>query len=125
MKLRNSNTHSGRLKTLMNIRTSLGELGRATLASFFYSSRRQHTIYIGDWSSDVCSSDLSVGLIAGAATSLFGSSGKVQAESAVAARNVVLVHGAYADGSCWSEVIGRLQLAGLRSTAVQIGRASC
>src|SRR5437879_12946620 len=26
--------------------------------SFFFSSRRRHTIYIGDWSSDVCSSDL-------------------------------------------------------------------
>src|SRR5437763_15265589 len=25
---------------------------------FFFSSRRRHTIYIGDWSSDVCSSDL-------------------------------------------------------------------
>src|SRR5437764_13133791 len=27
--------------------------------SFFFSSRRRHTRYIGDWSSDVCSSDLS------------------------------------------------------------------
>jgi pimeloyl-ACP methyl ester carboxylesterase len=34
-------------------------------------------------------------------------------------RNVVLVHGAYADGSCWADVIGRLQAAGLRATAVQ------
>jgi len=36
-----------------------------------------------------------------------------------AARNVVLVHGAWADGSSWSEVILRLQAAGLRVTAVQ------
>src|SRR5437763_602588 len=28
------------------------------LLSFFFSSRRRHTRYIGDWSSDVCSSDL-------------------------------------------------------------------
>src|SRR5437764_2931587 len=28
--------------------------------SFFFSSRRRHTRYIGDWSSDVCSSDLGV-----------------------------------------------------------------
>src|SRR5437764_4255208 len=28
------------------------------LYSFFFSSRRRHTRYIGDWSSDVCSSDL-------------------------------------------------------------------
>jgi pimeloyl-ACP methyl ester carboxylesterase len=37
----------------------------------------------------------------------------------VTARNVVLVHGLFADGSCWSEVIGRLQAAGLNATAVQ------
>jgi pimeloyl-ACP methyl ester carboxylesterase len=35
------------------------------------------------------------------------------------AHNVVLVHGAWADGSSWSEVIPRLQAAGLRVTAVQ------
>jgi pimeloyl-ACP methyl ester carboxylesterase len=34
-------------------------------------------------------------------------------------RNVVLVHGAYADGSSWSAVITRLQAAGLTVTAVQ------
>lgn len=35
------------------------------------------------------------------------------------ARNVVLAHGLFADGSCWSEVIARLQAAGLNATAVQ------
>ena len=34
-------------------------------------------------------------------------------------RNVVLIHGAYADGSSWSEVIPLLQQAGLNVTAVQ------
>src|SRR5437762_9022905 len=29
-----------------------------TWCLFFFSSRRRHTRYIGDWSSDVCSSDL-------------------------------------------------------------------
>src|SRR5205085_11758357 len=62
---------------------------------------------------------LSTMLVAGVATSVFGWSGKAQAQPMAAARNVVLVHGAYADGSCWSEVIGRLQLAGLKATAVQ------
>src|SRR5437762_9751053 len=28
------------------------------IKQFFFSSRRRHTRYIGDWSSDVCSSDL-------------------------------------------------------------------
>ena len=37
----------------------------------------------------------------------------------VQARNVVLVHGAWADGSSWAEVIARLQAAGLHVTAVQ------
>ncbi|MEL1265726.1 alpha/beta hydrolase [Pseudoxanthomonas putridarboris] len=36
-----------------------------------------------------------------------------------AARNVVLVHGAWADGSSWAEVVPYLQAAGLRVTAVQ------
>ena len=35
------------------------------------------------------------------------------------ARNFVLVHGLFADGSCWSEVIPRLQTAGLNVTSVQ------
>jgi pimeloyl-ACP methyl ester carboxylesterase len=35
------------------------------------------------------------------------------------ARNVVLVHGLFADGSCWTEVIARLQAAGLNPTSVQ------
>jgi pimeloyl-ACP methyl ester carboxylesterase len=35
------------------------------------------------------------------------------------ARSVVLVHGAYADGSSWSEVIPLLQRAGLNVMAVQ------
>src|SRR5947209_14291274 len=30
----------------------------ATLSCFFFSSRRRHTRYWRDWSSDVCSSDL-------------------------------------------------------------------
>ena len=44
---------------------------------------------------------------------------EAQAADPVKARNVVLVHGAWADGSSWSEVIPRLQAAGLHVTAVQ------
>ena len=40
-------------------------------------------------------------------------------QAAPKARNVVLLHGLFADGSCWSEVIARLQAAGLNATAVQ------
>jgi pimeloyl-ACP methyl ester carboxylesterase len=42
-----------------------------------------------------------------------------QTAAPVAARNVVLVHGAWADGSSWSEVIPLLQAAGLHVTSVQ------
>ena len=44
--------------------------------------------------------------------------------SAPRIRNVVLVHGLYADGSSWIDVIARLQAAGLRTTAVQNGLLS-
>ena len=41
------------------------------------------------------------------------------AQSTPKAKNVVLVHGLFADGSCWSEAIPRLQAAGLNVTSVQ------
>jgi pimeloyl-ACP methyl ester carboxylesterase len=61
----------------------------------------------------------SAALIAGAAGSIM--SGRALAATPVStkARNVVLVHGLFADGSCWSEVIPRLQAAGLNVTSVQ------
>jgi pimeloyl-ACP methyl ester carboxylesterase len=55
---------------------------------------------------------------AGAASTLFQGNAAA-AQPASNARNVVLVHGLFADGSCWSEVIARLQAAGLNCTAVQ------
>src|SRR6266404_2749287 len=55
---------------------------------------------------------------AGAASTLFQGNAAA-AQSAPKARNVVLVHGLFADGSSWSEVIARLQAAGLNVTAVQ------
>lgn len=59
----------------------------------------------------------SAALVAGANAALVSTAGTAQ--TAPAARNVVLVHGAYADGSCWSEVIARLHKAGIKATAVQ------
>src|SRR6201986_3432946 len=59
-------------------------------------------------------------LVAGAAASLVSTKRTTAASTAaVKARNVVLVHGLFADGSCWSEVIPRLQAAGLNVTSVQ------
>jgi pimeloyl-ACP methyl ester carboxylesterase len=60
-----------------------------------------------------------VGLLAaaGAANPIFHRA--ADAQPVPKARNVVLVHGLFADGSCWSEVIARLQAAGINATAVQ------
>ncbi len=57
-------------------------------------------------------------LAAAAAASLLPATRSLAA-TPVKARNVVLVHGLFADGSCWTEVIPRLQSAGLNVTSVQ------
>jgi pimeloyl-ACP methyl ester carboxylesterase len=59
-----------------------------------------------------------VGLTAATATSSLLSR-TAFAQTVTRAKNVVLVHGLFADGSCWSEVIPRLQAAGLNVTSVQ------
>jgi pimeloyl-ACP methyl ester carboxylesterase len=50
---------------------------------------------------------------------LGGFKAHAQTAAPVEARNVVLIHGAWADGSSWAEVIPLLQAAGLKVTAVQ------
>lgn len=63
----------------------------------------------------------STALLAGAAASLVSTNS--MAAPAIArpqkTRNIVFVHGLFADGSCWSEVISRLQPKGLNITSVQ------
>src|SRR6266576_324688 len=54
---------------------------------------------------------------AGAASPLLARA--AAAQPAPKARNVVLVHGLFADGSCWSKVIARLQQKGVNCTSVQ------
>jgi pimeloyl-ACP methyl ester carboxylesterase len=61
----------------------------------------------------------SVSLVLGAVASLISTRGTATAAGPAKARNVVLVHGLFADGSCWSEVIPLLQTAGLNVTSVQ------
>ena len=51
--------------------------------------------------------------------SLSGVQAGAQSTAPAEARNVVLVHGAWADGSSWAGVIELLQAAGLNVTAVQ------
>jgi pimeloyl-ACP methyl ester carboxylesterase len=61
----------------------------------------------------------SAALAAGAAASLISARGVARNSTPTKASNVVLVHGLFADGSSWSEVIPRLQAAGLNVTSVQ------
>src|ERR1700704_1675287 len=61
----------------------------------------------------------SAGLAAGVPVSLTSTRSMAATAAPIKARNVVLVHGLFADGSCWSDVIARLQAAGLNATAVQ------
>src|SRR6266436_3437757 len=61
----------------------------------------------------------SAALLAGAAASMISTRGMAANSTPAKARNVVLVHGLFADGSSWSEVIPRLQAAGLNVTSVQ------
>ena len=61
----------------------------------------------------------SAAMVAGAAASLISTRGMAANPASTKARNVVLVHGLFADGSSWSEVIARLQATGLNVTSVQ------
>jgi pimeloyl-ACP methyl ester carboxylesterase len=63
--------------------------------------------------------DFSFALAAGAVASMTSTRGIAVQSTPTKARNVVLVHGLFADGSCWTEVISRLQGAGLNVTSVQ------
>jgi pimeloyl-ACP methyl ester carboxylesterase len=44
---------------------------------------------------------------------------EAKAQVAAKGKNVVFVHGLFADGSCWSKVIARLQHSGVNCTSVQ------
>src|SRR5690606_39809490 len=46
-----------------------GAAGCPDCVAFFFSSRRRHTRFSRDWSSDVCSSDLAGGVVGAARTS--------------------------------------------------------
>ncbi|MCB8876177.1 alpha/beta fold hydrolase [Acidisoma silvae] len=72
----------------------------------------------------------STAIMAGAAATVIASKANAQTAATATvpatpvapgakARNIVLVHGLFADGSCWTGVIPRLQAAGLNVTSVQ------
>ena len=64
--------------------------------------------------------NFSAAMVAGAAASLISTRGMAANPAPTKARNVVLVHGLFADGSSWSEVIARLQAAKLNPRPCKI-----
>src|ERR1700749_3427067 len=59
-------------------------------------------------------------IAAGAAVAAFPVLNRVaSAQTSPKTKNVVFVHGLFADGSCWSKVIARLQQNGVNCTSVQ------
>src|SRR5437879_10582494 len=78
------------------------------LLLFFFSSRRRHTRYIGDWSSDVCSSDLRELQHVGARTEdelgqLLSKSGRRHAEARARQSRILDLLGALSEGRLRSE----------------------
>src|SRR3712207_7381009 len=72
---------------------------------FFFSSRRRHTRYWRDWSSDVCSSDLGGVCVikVGAATEVELKERKHRIEDAVSATRAAIEEGIVAGGGSRSE----------------------
>src|SRR5690606_40718181 len=84
------------------------------LSSFFFSSRRRHTRFSRDWSSDVCSSDL--GMTAHyLATSTFP----------LGPGHRALVHAAAGGVGQLLVQVAKLRGATVYGTVSKIGRASC
>ena len=92
------------------------EFGGQDDTGLFMTSERT-----GTWIGNVPVSTCRRGFIGGAAA--VGAAAMISKRASAAkiefkARNIVLAHGRFADGSCWSEVISRLQAAGMNATAV-------
>ena len=54
-------------------------------------------------------------------TAVFQTGAVAQANSPQGVRNIVIVHGAWADGSSWSKVIPLLQAKGIEQAAARAG----
>src|SRR5437762_8931865 len=88
---------------------------RLYLFFFFFSSRRRHTRYIGDWSSDVCSSDL-------VATTLFTREMSAIRKSSL---NLAGFHQLLLFAETSTRTPGPIVCPKQKCWTLQIGRASC
>src|SRR5271170_2740584 len=73
----------------------------------------------GDIPMEINRRTFTTALGAAAAVSLTSIRGIGATATAAKARNIVFVHGLFADGSSWSEVIERVQAVGLNAISVQ------
>ena len=105
------------------------KLNHVTLNAYVFGTQRRYTVatvfrgvHLATWPHEASGQQANnrrehafpaqIGLFSGVAA-------HAETAAPVVARNVVLVHGAWADGSSWAEVIPYLQAAGLKVTAVQ------
>src|SRR5690606_41083501 len=89
--------------------------------AFFSSSRRRHTRFSRDWSSDVCSSDLTAAALAMFWTMAFSGSGEPQPYDAVVAIETAAMETAAAAESS----LDASALSAEQAELMEIGRASC
>src|SRR5690606_40435749 len=86
------------------------------LILFFFSSRRRHTRFSRDWSSDVCSSDLGTGTVVQRWTTVPVPYGRSDAETFVEQ-----VERNWAEGTALNWAVRNPE----DRSVVEIGRASC
>src|SRR5690606_39987039 len=87
---------------------------------FFFSSRRRHTRFSRDWSSDVCSSDLNWGSV-----SVDPARNRLVVNVQMAPFSIKLVpRGQPGEGGHATDLVGMNPQQGTPYMAVQIGRAS-
>src|SRR5437762_9121489 len=80
---------------------------------FFFSSRRRHTRYIGDWSSDVCSSDLGCVWLTLKFEPLVGRNVSRIAALAMAVSPGFVFYGRYAIHEVWLQLFSMMFILGL------------
>src|SRR2546422_8415067 len=93
---------------------------RVSLGGFFFSSRRRHTRCSRDWSSDVCSSDLFLGL--GDSISLIGLKKRQHSLSVYWQQSEQLVRPSLDGCRCRDLLERQLRVVGLRSEERRVGK---
>src|SRR5690348_4760495 len=95
------------------------------MSFFFFSSRRRHTRWTGDWSSDVCSSDLQLGHRHRASASLTSAGGKgINVARALKRLDSPVIATGLAGGRTGDRIIDELAAEAILNDFVRIGDES-